>query len=183
MQEVAAGTDPYNPDSDGDGMPDGYEVANGLNPLVNDALDDLDGDRYPNIFEYKQGTKVAVAGLVPDPQNPVSNPPPIYVVDPAGGGTHTTIQAAIDQATYGYYDPQSGQYVAGTDYAIIQVKAGLYIENPSINNKKVLLVGEVGSPAGPTTIVGTLSIYTESVVDGFLITNGRVRSRQCSCCL
>ena len=33
-----------NPDTDNDGMPDGWEIQNGLNPLVNDASDDPDGD-------------------------------------------------------------------------------------------------------------------------------------------
>lgn len=39
-------------DSDGDGMPDDYESANGLNPAVNDADDDLDGDTLSNLAEY-----------------------------------------------------------------------------------------------------------------------------------
>ena len=30
--EIAAGTDPFNPDSDGDGLPDGWEVLYGLDP-------------------------------------------------------------------------------------------------------------------------------------------------------
>ena len=34
--ELQLGTDPNNPDTDGDGYPDGVEVANGFNPLVGD---------------------------------------------------------------------------------------------------------------------------------------------------
>ena len=43
-------------DDDGDGMPDGWEVQYGLNPLLNDALGDKDGDRYTNFQEYEAGT-------------------------------------------------------------------------------------------------------------------------------
>lgn len=37
LQEVQAGTDINNPDSDGDGINDGTEVADGRNPLVNES--------------------------------------------------------------------------------------------------------------------------------------------------
>ena len=48
---------PSTADSDGDGMPDYYEVNNGLNPLVNDANGDLDGDGLSNYQEYPAGTQ------------------------------------------------------------------------------------------------------------------------------
>jgi len=44
------------PDDDNDGMPDEWEELYGLNPLVNDALDDLDGDTVSNLDEYEEGT-------------------------------------------------------------------------------------------------------------------------------
>ncbi len=46
-------TDPYNPDHESDGLPDGYEVQNGLNPLLNDASEDPDIDDLINLEEYK----------------------------------------------------------------------------------------------------------------------------------
>ncbi len=49
-------TDPLNPDSDDDGMLDGWEVQYGLDPLVDDASGDLDGDGVLNYQEYLNGT-------------------------------------------------------------------------------------------------------------------------------
>ena len=42
-------------DSDGDGMPDAWELANGLNPFANDANGDADGDGISNLQEYLHG--------------------------------------------------------------------------------------------------------------------------------
>lgn len=47
---VASGTPPT--DSDGDGMPDVWETARGLNPTIKDDKGDDDGDGYTNIEEY-----------------------------------------------------------------------------------------------------------------------------------
>ncbi|MCP5005601.1 MAG: S8 family serine peptidase [Planctomycetes bacterium] len=57
------GIDPNNPDTDGDGMPDGWEVTYGLDPLVDDSAGDTDGDGLTNLDEYTYNT---------DPKNPDS---------------------------------------------------------------------------------------------------------------
>jgi beta propeller repeat protein len=44
-------------DTDGDGMPDDWELDNGLNPWHDDAEADLDGDGLINIYEYANGSR------------------------------------------------------------------------------------------------------------------------------
>lgn len=46
----------YNPDVDADGMNDRWEFDNGLDPVLNDAAGDLDGDGITNLAEYQAGT-------------------------------------------------------------------------------------------------------------------------------
>jgi concanavalin A-like lectin/glucanase superfamily protein len=64
IREYELGTNPNNPDTDGDQMPDGWEVNFGLNPLANDAYEDLDDDGVANFYEYRDGLDPR------DPNNP-----------------------------------------------------------------------------------------------------------------
>ena len=76
-------TDPLNPDTDGDGLPDGWEITNGLDPLDNGfvnlrtggpgnpnqgAAGDPDGDGFSNITELQNGTKPLVFDSSEPPQ-------------------------------------------------------------------------------------------------------------------
>jgi hypothetical protein len=45
--------DPFNSDTDGDGVPDGWEVEYGLNPLEEDDFEDADNDGLDNLSEYQ----------------------------------------------------------------------------------------------------------------------------------
>ncbi len=57
MREIySSSTDPNNPDTDFDGMPDGYEYENGLQPLIPNGDKDADFDHLTNLEEYLLGT-------------------------------------------------------------------------------------------------------------------------------
>jgi hypothetical protein len=90
-------TDPLNPDTDGDGLPDGWETNNGLDPLdngtynfktgnpgnpANGANGNPDNDSANNLQEFINGT---------NPQSPNTNtpPPPGSII--IGPGASTTI--------------------------------------------------------------------------------------------
>jgi hypothetical protein len=49
-------------DSDGDRMPNDWELLYGLNPFVQDAAGDLDSDGFSNLSEYLAGTNPADSG-------------------------------------------------------------------------------------------------------------------------
>jgi hypothetical protein len=54
-----------NADSDGDGMPDSYELANGFDRFnAADAIQDSDGDGVPNQHEFRAGTNPRSAASV-----------------------------------------------------------------------------------------------------------------------
>ncbi|RLF04937.1 MAG: hypothetical protein DRJ64_06220, partial [Thermoprotei archaeon] len=56
LEEYNNGTHPLLVDTESDGMPDGWEVHNALNPLVNDASLDPDSDALTNFGEFQNLT-------------------------------------------------------------------------------------------------------------------------------
>ncbi len=78
-EEIAQGTNPTSGDSDNDGLPDKYEIDNGLDPnSAADALLDSDNDGTNNLAEFEQGT---------DPLNSDITPPGVDQVLPADNET------------------------------------------------------------------------------------------------
>jgi hypothetical protein len=94
IEEYWSGTDPKNPDTDNDGMDDGWEVTYGLDPLVNDASGDKDGDGYSNLFEYQKGS---------NPSDPASIPMPAQI----------SVERVLLQEDFSSGIPESW-FVAGT---------------------------------------------------------------------
>jgi hypothetical protein len=102
-------------DDDNDGMPDKWEILNGLDPTLNDALLDNDGDGIFNIDEYNDGT---------DP-NGFNGARPI-IIDDGDAGTDSigvwNVSGGADPygaqslysreagATYSFEAPLSGRY-------------------------------------------------------------------------
>ena len=75
-------------DSDGDGMPDAWEVANGLNPNKADAGEDLDQDGVSNLQEFLSGT---------DPRDKLSYLK-IATVGPSGGSISLSLYAVAGRS-------------------------------------------------------------------------------------
>lgn len=103
-------TNPLDLDLDGDGMPNDYELRNGLDPTnADDAQPDLDGDGLTNLEEFRAKTdirdadtdrdgisdgtrapdgKVGIfAGPDPDPLTPEALPPACSIVSPVSNYT------------------------------------------------------------------------------------------------
>ena len=79
-------------DDDGDGMPDTWETQYGLNPLVDDAGLDLDGDGLTNFEEYAGGSDPAH-----EPENQIPSAPDI--TSPTNGAT-TSLNPLVSLAGY-----------------------------------------------------------------------------------
>lgn len=69
LQELASGTNPYKPDTDDDGMPDGWEVGYGLNPVTDDGGLDHDQDGWTSLQEYQANKNPVQAANRPDSGN------------------------------------------------------------------------------------------------------------------
>ncbi|UJG42820.1 MAG: right-handed parallel beta-helix repeat-containing protein [Candidatus Heimdallarchaeum endolithica] len=64
LEDHLYGTDPWNPDSDGDLLPDGWEVHYGSDPLTNDSYLDLDGDGLTNLEEFYNHTNPLIKNQI-----------------------------------------------------------------------------------------------------------------------
>lgn len=142
-------------DYDSDGMTNLEEYTYGFVPTTKDGFDDADGDRYPNVFELRAGS---------NPTSATSLPTPTYTVNPAGGGTHTTIGAAVTSAS-----------TSNGAYQIIAIAPGTYTGDSNLrgvtvgsSKPKLLFIGTAG--AASTIIDGGLTNY------GWLIQNAAVVS-------
>ena len=87
-------TNPCRADSDSDGMPDGWEVAHGLNPLVNDANLDSDGDGWSNIDEYRYGSDPHDRNSVPSAILTINGIPERYGQPSPSYGVQTNFPTA-----------------------------------------------------------------------------------------
>jgi len=122
-------TDPLDPDTDKDGIDDGYEVDYGLDPNNDlDAYFDPDGDMVPNLYEYMNGETVPTNALsIPDADAVVSTNPL--------SGTNS-IEAAVAEAAA----------TSTNGYPIVRIEPGVYANAGCreivLTNDNILIYGE-----------------------------------------
>jgi Ca2+-binding RTX toxin-like protein len=162
-------------DQDQDGMADAYELTNGLIVGQDDALEDKDSDRIPNIFEFAKNTSSL---------NPSSKPLPDFVIDPLHGADspsdsiYATIQEAIGRINIQTSD---GKYPLA--YSIVNVQSGIYQESITLDAVPILLRSNSSPTNNPVRIISNqnspaITIHGESssanaaqVFDGLVISH------------
>jgi len=92
IQEYNSGTHPLKSDTDGDGIPDGWEIAHGLNPLdPTDVHTTLSDDRFPALYEYHQSLSSVPAAIAASPsstltiQDQINAAAPFSIIELADG--------------------------------------------------------------------------------------------------
>jgi hypothetical protein len=113
------------PDSDGDGLPDNWETL-WFGSLEEQGLGDPDGDRVPNLTEWRYGWGPTLAA-----ETPVNNH--------TKNTWYPTIQAALCESDHGDQ---------------IVVEAGTYLENIYFGGKNVVLTGP--NPLDPSAVASTI---------------------------
>lgn len=107
--ESRSGSVPFEPvnDADGDGMPDDWEIDNGLDPSdPSDAWTDVDNDQVVSLFEYQLGSSPEEA-----------EEPPVFNVSPnqdlsqvlisVQSGTLVRVQGGVHAVNHITFDPKS----------------------------------------------------------------------------
>jgi len=148
-------TDPFNEDTDFYDMWDGWEVANGLDPLSNDAGEDPDGDMLPNVYEQS---------ISSDPHDDASPAADLYVAttgNGSGAGTpsdpwtsvwHAMAAASIYTA-YGIYEkPISVHLAAGTYEEPVSLVPNVTLEGAG--QEVTVLSSYQPSPEGHIGVLG-----------------------------
>ena len=144
-------------DADDDGIPESFETFYGLSDSnAADAFGDLDGDRYPNVFEIRNGSDPSFAGSVPAA---------VAIADPRSGAVSSAdnIYATVAEALTAARTPPP---TAG-GYPVVLVREGFYLEQIVIDDHlKVCLMGE--------TTLAHATLSAQGNVDAVRILNGQV---------
>ena len=97
-------------DDDGDGMPDAWEIVNHLDPLLDDAAGDPDGDGITNLNEYQGGTGPYTYEDLSAPEAPV-------ILTPFNDEVVSLMaQLTVDS----FYDPDIGDLHAESRWQIFR---------------------------------------------------------------
>ncbi len=152
-------------DSDGDGMPNGYEMRNGLDISQDDTLDDRDGDGVVNVLEYRLGT--AAGNRASRPVHAVGSKwgARHYLVDSVSGAQNSedNIFATLTEA--GVFLSSSG-----LDMTLVDMVPGTHVGSASfaVGGRTV----QVSGATAPAVLVGENNKATVSVTAGTLVMEG-----------
>ncbi|HPO13404.1 MAG TPA: hypothetical protein PLI09_08165 [Candidatus Hydrogenedentes bacterium] len=147
-------------DSDGDGMPDGYEVQHEFDPTANDAEGDADLDGLTNIQEYRTGT---------DPQD-ADSPGGVFYVAPPPQGLDAPNRGTLELpwATINY--TMTHAVVPPAKALRIVLLSGAYSESVTLLPGMTLS----GFPGASVEIAGAMAGAEGSVLEGLDIVSDGV---------
>ncbi|NJL19189.1 MAG: hypothetical protein HC901_02535 [Bdellovibrionaceae bacterium] len=159
-------------DADGDELTDDWEQMHGLDITRDDSMEDLDGDRIPNLFEYKRQTLPGDAESRPDADFVVD---PVHGEDDASDNIFASIGEALAAAEQVVFNPQNLQWEYPHAWAVIDIKAGVYHEPINIGNVPVVLQGELGAPQEAVEIWSPMEfaaiLGNTCALDGLVLTH------------
>jgi pimeloyl-ACP methyl ester carboxylesterase len=156
-EEHELGTSDNSSDTDGDGMPDAWEVAHGLNPNLNDANSDPDGDGISNFTEFQRGT---------DPHDFYNGTPPLLAIYAGGDqrgdpGTLLPVPISVVVNTYNTYN-------APVTFSVVQGHALLAPDNTGRSMpQSSLSVRSIGRAIGVygSSYVAQVWVYLPSIAN------------------
>ncbi len=156
-EEHELGTSDNSSDSDGDGLPDAWEVTHGLNPNLNDANSDLDGDGTSNLKEFQKGT---------DPNDFYNGHPPLLAIYAGGDqrgnpGAMLPVPVSVVVNIYNTYN-------APVTFSVVQGHALLAPDNTGLSTpKSALSVQSIGRAIGVfgSSYVAQVWVYLPSTAN------------------
>ncbi len=146
-EEIRLGTNPLNPDTDGDGIPDGIEVKLGLNPLVADPTNTVQGHVVDQAGNPVAGANVVVFRFF------------IATTDAAGFFSMTKVPADLGSLTAVARTTRNNQILEGSSAP----------KSPGVANATVD-VGTIQIVVNTGVIAGTIKSQTGKPVVGAQVT-------------